>query len=586
MQVGQRVKLNPNVTNYRYGRGPVGYDEIGVITSIGNDEVLTINFPSHHFWSGVPSDLISAARKLEDGEIAHCRDCGRKLNSIEHEIDGEYLCEDCFQEKYFYCDECGKIEEKENGYLVNEEKWVCQSCLDDYYDQCNDCGNYFRRYEGYTINTGYGDCYEVCDECYSNGDYSYCDNCGNYYESDYCTWHNDCCYCEDCYQETSSELYDYHCFNDWELFKGKNEENPTYYIGKEIELEPKGHSNVSRVIEAINNNINAVGMHDGSLADGGVEVVTHPESWQYLQEHKQDYINFFDEINQLDYGNDGGCGLHFHVSKPNDEVISRVIVLLESFKDEIKKLSRRSESQLRSWAKFLSEGCSEKEQIKYQSTKWLKEKYIKQYHDRYYALNLTNSKTIEFRFFNGVNTFEQYWAALQFIHNLMELALNEKREIETINWQDLLEGDELREQARKRDVLDINKFAKNTNEIIETLEAALDKAKGEIKNTLKNLAKYINKEMSELDLKAIKAKNIEDIDEKINQFMNTFSYRKQYLERITQLYGYLSRNDIEISTIKDYWENTKRQYPNNTKRYSRYNKLIEKTIKNYESEVR
>ena len=260
---------------------------------------------------------------------------------------------------------------------------------------------------------------------------------------------------------------------------------------------------------------------------------------------------------------------------------------MESFKEEIKRLSRRSDGQLRSWAKFLSDGSSERDKIKYQSTKWLKEKYVKKYHDRYYALNLCNSETIEFRFFNGVNTFEQYWAALQFIHNIMELALDEKREISTINWQELLKGDELKEQARKRDVLEINKFAKDTNEIIENFEKALEKAKEDISRILKNLAKYINKEMSEMDLKQIKTSNVDDISNKIASFMSSFNYRKQYLDKITNLYNYLKeRDELDIDTVKDYWNNTKMQYPQNTKRYARYGKMIEKVINQYESEVR
>lgn len=588
MRVGTRVKLNPNLHDhdFRYTQGPVRHGEIGRIISIVGDKI-TVNFPSHNSWNGLESELILANAATEEDNI-HCSICGELITGDYEEVDGDPICTECFGDNYCYCDVCGRVESNDNiNYVESDEKYVCDDCLDSEYEKCENCGEYFRRYNGYTIHDGYGGTYVVCEDCYSNGDYSCCDECGDYFESDYCHWHNDYCYCDDCYQTHGGGLYGYHDFQDWQLFKSDKEENPSYYIGKEIELEPKNYSNVSSVLNAIENNINAVGMHDGSLKDGGVEVVTHPESWQYLQEHKQDYINFFDEINKLEYGNDGGCGLHFHVTKPNENVISRVIVLLESFKDEIKKLSRRSDNQLRSWSKFLSDGQSDSEKIKYQSPKWLKDKYLKCGHDRYYALNLCNSKTIEFRFFNGVNTFEQYWGALQFIHNLMDIALDEKREIETINWQDLLVGEELREQARKRDVLDTDKFARNTDDIIEKLEQSLAKAKEEIARTLKNLAKYVNKEMSEMDLKQIKTANIEDIGNKVEQFMTTFNYRRQYLEKITMLYNYLTKdNSLDMENIKSYWSSTKMQYPNNTKRYARYGKLIEKTIKNYESEVK
>lgn len=521
-------------------------------------------------------------------EIAVCKECGEEIRGDYVEVDGEYVCQDCFDEYYFYCDDCGEIENRDNGYYIeDEDKFVCENCLENNYYRCDDCGEYVSEENAYTINNGRGDFYHVCSHCFDNNGYYYCDNCGDYFYEENIHFRDDYCYCDNCYEEEEPEIYDYHEFNDWQLFKSEKEENPKYYIGAEIELEPKGYSNVDGVVSAIKN-INAVGMHDSSLQSGGVEVVTHPETWEYKLENKDKYIKFFKEIEDINYGDDGGAGLHFHVTRPNDNVISRVIVLLESFKDEIKKLSRRSDYQLSHWAKFLSDNCSDGEKVKYQSTKYLKEKYIKDYHDRYYALNLCNSKTIEFRFFNGVNNIEEFWGALQFIHNLMEIAFDENRELNTINWQDLLSGDELISQAQKQGVLEVNKFAKDTTDIIEKYEIALEKAKKDIKNILKNLAKYINKEMSEFDIKQIKANNVEDINRNVNQFLEKFRYRQQYLNRISDLYETLNKenNRLEMHDIKNYWEYTNIQYPVNTERYKRYDKMIQKAIKSYESEVR
>ena len=517
-----------------------------------------------------------------------CVMCGEEIDSDFEEVDGEYLCLSCFEDNYFYCEDCESLESRDEGYWIDCEcRMVCSSCINNY-TRCEDCGEYVPDGCYYEINDGTGNYYYVCDSCYGSGCYYYCDNCGDYFHEDYCHFENDYCYCDNCYEEQNhNRLYDYHEFNSWQLFKGKNEENAPYYIGKEIELEPKNGANEDGVLDAIEKHINAVGMHDGSLKYGGVEVVTHPESWEYLQENKQKYIDFFNEMEKLDYGNNGGCGLHFHVTRPNDDVVARVIVIMESFRNEIFKLSRRSQNQMH-WCQFLtSDSNIEKENIKYQSTKYLKDKYFKRYHERYYALNLCNSKTIEFRFFNGVSNFEEYWGALQFIHNIMELALDETKELNTINWQDLLVGDELREQARKRSVLDINKYAKDTTEIMEKYEIALEKAKKDIKNILKNLAKYVNNEMSNLDLKTIKAANVKDMNTKVDDFIRDFQYRRNYLNRIIDLYNALENNSsLEMVNIKDYVNNTNASFPVNAKRYQRYGKQIEKAIKDYESEVR
>ena len=476
LNIGDKVRLRRGAGFY-YSQGPVRFSEIGRIIEIDEEDYVNkghkirINFPSHSTWLGYEEEV----EKVEEINMEDlvCRDCGEKIegeyHEIDgeyHEIDGEYLCEDCFEENYCYCDGCGEIIRREEGYFVeSEDRFVCNYCLND---------NYFQ-----------------------------CEECGNYYTTDEMNEHNYYCYCNDCYEELGGGIYDYHEFDDWEFFKGKDEEEPRYYIGAEIELEPLGYSCVNGIINAIDNNINAVGMHDSSLRNGGVEVVTHPESYQYKLKHKEDYVNFFKRVEELNYGDYGGAGLHFHVSRPNDNVVSRVMVLLESFKDEIKKLSRRNGDT--HWAAFLSDTTSdEMEKQKYQSSKYLKDEYIKGSHDRYYALNLCNGNTIEFRFFNGANNFEEFWGALQFIHNIMELALDEDRELNTINWNELINGDELVEQAKKQGVYGIDKLAKDTTEILEKIVEEEEKTKKEIKRVLSNLIRYVNREMAELDIKTIK----------------------------------------------------------------------------------
>lgn len=496
--------------------------------------------------------------KLREGELI-CPDC----NEIFREEEGyyiedmeQYVCRSCYNHNdYFYCDNCDRdfSDNIEHFYVEDTNETICSHCYYDYntYSRCDNCENIF-----YTDNLN------GCD-----GEY-YCDDCYN-------TYYN------------NNELYNYHSFDDWRFYKSEKEDVPPFYIGAEIELEPNSYREVEGVLRAVNNHIHAIGMEDGSLNYGGVEVVTHPQSLKYYEEHKQDYINFFKEINNINYGNAGNAGLHFHVSRPNDNVISRVIVLLESFKEEIKTLSRRNGRF--GYARFLSDNCGSGQKIKFQSSKFLKEKYLKGGTDRYVALNVQNSNTIEFRFFNGVNNFEEFWASLQFIKNIMELALNEKRELNTISWQELLKGEELIKQAEKYNLLHIEKYAKDTTEIVEKYEIAIEKAKVEIKRILKNMIKYINKEMSELDLKKIKDSNIHNIREKSDNFINDFRYRLQYLDKIISLYNYINNDEfgnIDIDTIKDYWRNTKNSHPVNSGRYKRYDKQIEKTFKNLESEVK
>lgn len=524
--------------------------------------------------------------KKEEKRI--CSKCGQEITGEFVEIDGEIVCQDCFDEYYFYCDDCGKIEDRDYGYWIESQgKLFCESCGSSNYTICEKCGQYFPNDE---VDYVEGRDYYVCRDCRDRHDYIYCNGCENLFHIDDLTYsdYHDAYYCDSCYDDYCDDdelLYQYHEFNDWELFKGSNEESfgkVPYYIGKEIELEPKNWSNVQGVLDAMYENINAVGMHDGSLDDGGVEVVTHPESWEYLQEHKENYRKFFDRMEDLKYGDNGNTGLHFHVTRPNENVISRVIVILESFKEEIKKLSRRNGDF--HWSKFMSDNeYDEIDKLKYQSTKYLKEKYIGSHHDRYVALNLNNSNTIEFRFFNGANNFEEFWGALQFIHNIMEIALDENRELNTIEWSDLMYGDELIKQAIKTQVLGVNKKAKDTIDIIEKIEQLKEDTKKEIGNTLKNFIKYMTRQLESKKLEIINKNDIDSIESTGLDFINNLHSDLNYLHNLIQLYKQLDIRTLkyikqEVNYIKDCDKNNKDKYNN-------YFKKIDKTLNKYESEV-
>lgn len=513
----------------------------------------------------------------KEKNVFTCSECGEvlPLEELEKEQGNLQLCSDC-SEHYFECSDCHELIHEDYLHLVEDnDYYVCDDCADNNYYYCHDCGRLVSNY--YYVD----DCdYYVCERC-RDYDYYYCEMCNHLVSGD--NWygedsHNNyvCC---DCYEENNNGLLGYHCFNDWCEFLGKNEEKAPYLIGKEIELDPLnyGNENVSGVIEIMQNNLNAVAMEDGSLRSSGVEVVTHPESWEYLKEHKQDYENFFNEIENIGYGNDGRCGLHFHVTRPNDNVISRIIVLMESFKSEIKKLSRRKEHQIEEWAKFLTDYNSN-QPMKYQSTKYLKEKFINKYHDRYMALNLTNNNTIEFRFFNGANNFEEFWASLQFIHNLMQIALNEKVDINKVKWEFLIYGDELIAQAIKTNTYLVDKYAKDTTDIYEKVITLETNTKNELKKVMNNFIKYVNREINNIEL-GNQFTDYSEMVEKTANFSNEISRTCNYLSNLVRLYQNIDTREIQDTKFS-------LELQANRDKYQRYFNKMSQLIENYESEVR
>lgn len=58
-KVGDKVKLNPEISDFRHGRAKVGYDEIGEIHFITYDGAYLVAFPSYgRGWTGVEGELI------------------------------------------------------------------------------------------------------------------------------------------------------------------------------------------------------------------------------------------------------------------------------------------------------------------------------------------------------------------------------------------------------------------------------------------------------------------------------------------------------------------------------------------------
>lgn len=63
MKIGDKVKLNKNIEIFRYGKGGVNYDEIGIIIGIGCGKVK-VNFPNCSVWNGRKSELVLCNEKF------------------------------------------------------------------------------------------------------------------------------------------------------------------------------------------------------------------------------------------------------------------------------------------------------------------------------------------------------------------------------------------------------------------------------------------------------------------------------------------------------------------------------------------
>ena len=145
-------------------------------------------------------------------------------------------------------------------------------------------------------------------------------------------------------------------------------------------------------------------------------------------------------------------GLHVHVGRAQlgstdaerDETIRKVQVLFVMYAAELTRFSRRTRSRLDQWAPFRSFGVSP-ESIRATDgdtlASWAGSSvptHAYDHDDRYAAVNVTNSATVEIRIFRGTLKRDTLTAAIQLVSNIFEYAMTHTwDELRTSTWADV-----------------------------------------------------------------------------------------------------------------------------------------------------
>ena len=104
------------------------------------------------------------------------------ITDKEETMEANKLCEKCFNENYFYCEECGEYHDYSTTDYEEVEFWaeykkICLSCIeynDDKYYYCEDCGKYKYNgdYEEYLIyDVDDNEYMRLCESCKDNDSY-------------------------------------------------------------------------------------------------------------------------------------------------------------------------------------------------------------------------------------------------------------------------------------------------------------------------------------------------------------------------------------------------------------------------------
>lgn len=453
-----------------------------------------------------------------------CFECGREVENGEYytTANGKIICDSCYDNYYFTCNDCEQIFRQEDEiFLEYYEYPICGECLDNNYYECSDCGNYHMIDETHELSNGA----IICGNCYDFGNYGTCRECGGLFHGDDVRYNDsdDEYYCCDCYSNLFDDrIYSYHDFNEWKTYKTEEEKEPLFYIGHELEIEPGNYDyEQKKAVSSVYNNLKAICMNDGSLDTGGFEIISHPQTIEYFKKNYNNYKKCFEELKNAGYisHDASNCGLHFHVTRQttnNEEIINRLWVIMENFKIPFTQIARRSNN---SYAKFLSDKMTNNNKVK-------KMYFIKKYDkniDRYLAINNRNNKTIEFRLFKGTLNVDTFFATIELVYNIYNIACDLSINLENITFDMLTQGEYIQKYCREKNITcnvkidtDDKKYIVLENKINNLMNEILINCKKDLRNQILDNDFNINKNLLKNKIKF----DINKIDNELSKSIN------------------------------------------------------------------
>ena len=287
--------------------------------------------------------------------------------------DGEKYCITCFNELFFCCNSCNNFCDREEAIVTTDGCEICESCYNEYFASCESCGEI--------------DC--IDDLMYD--DYSY-----NYY-------------CSHCYHNICQEmgLHNYNYSPDNIIFYSNNESRKdNLHIG--IELEIQGGDRYSFCQEFMNEYDDDKFFYlksDGSLDTSGVEIVSQPMTYNYIM-NTSHWEDVFKIMNSNYMDNISGCGLHFHLDKEylTDDNIKVIDYIVNNFSEYFEKMGGRPfNGYCRKTYKSINDWGVNTD-------------------NRYCAVNLENDNTVELRFCESTDDYDNFIKRVKLIFAIVEFA--------------------------------------------------------------------------------------------------------------------------------------------------------------------
>ena len=316
-------------------------------------------------------------------------------------------------DEYQICDDCGDIYYADDMTDTRDGR-ICEYCLDNYYVWSEVMEEYIHNNDVVWV----GD--EPMTDEYRDSHYYCCEACGEWFDLDCNGCESDdgyylCDGCMDDYTCENGDVYykdsDYiQCYHpDIDLhFYG----NGPKFLGCEYEVQGGGCH--SRIAESIFGGYAEFYCSTDSSLDEGFEAITHPCSPDYLLSNI-DWEEITRRLGRNDYDNEGGAGLHIQISSEHFKYQSHIGKLIKFFSENYQTMmefGNRDWDNANDYAKPTEFDDDDKFISIYNTT----------CENRYHAVNVQPSATVEIRLFNTTYRPEVIRSYIQFVDIITDLA--------------------------------------------------------------------------------------------------------------------------------------------------------------------
>ena len=316
---------------------------------------------------GVTIDMDNDDWVLGHDEIAYCEDHLFMCNSCNdmtpnRETHPYYYnyCKPC-GEDLFTCERCNDVDHDDNMYRVSGDQW------------CHDCWDNHSRH---------------CDRC----DYDYDPNNGR------------CCS-----GTHDVEDYSYKPYPQFHWVENDPDADRHVYMGFELEVESNGveYGGPEHVYSVLGDL--AYFKEDGSLSDG-FEIVTHPMTLAYAHSIRWEWTQGLLDMGYRSWDR-SSCGLHVHVDR------RAFTGRLHQYSFTLLLMRNKALSYLIAGRQGSSYASFDRD-ARMEIPKHLKGQ--NNYAQRYSAVNVLPTSTLEVRMFRGSLKKERILAALEYVHSAVE----------------------------------------------------------------------------------------------------------------------------------------------------------------------